>query len=190
MTHDATKRAVEAWERIAGRGDYDYSDGWDDWTADALQLADAIKAAGGLAAMLERAREEGRREGFAARASDQPIVRERNGVVRFKANPIVRDLLDWASAVHPAPSLRMLELRARFPQSFSLNEIARNGYGAEEQTQFAQLIGYSICGYSELEYVSDSDYERAAAIADELMGKWKAAKELERRMKGATNADR
>lgn len=81
----------------------------------------------------------------------QPIIVAEDGKVRFQNNAIVRDLLDWAT-----------------PRGFDLNTIARGGYSQEDQEQFAQLIGYSIAGYAELEYVSDESYEAADEAAKQL----------------------
>jgi hypothetical protein len=69
----------------------------------------------------------------------QPIV---NG--RFIPNRIVETLLNRAS--------------------FGLNEIARMDFTDQERMQFAQLIGYSISGFSELSYVDDETYEAACSI--------------------------
>ena len=66
----------------------------------------------------------------------QPI---RNG--RFVPNKIVRMLLDTGTV--------------------DLNKIACMNFTREEQEQFAQLIGYSLGGFSELSYVSDETYEAA-----------------------------
>lgn len=56
----------------------------------------------------------------------QPLVTDEHGTVRFKANAIVRDLLDYSSR-----------------GGFGLNEIAVRAYNREDREQFAQLIGYS-----------------------------------------------
>jgi hypothetical protein len=71
----------------------------------------------------------------------QPIVKDEHGVVRFKANAIVRFLLDAGS--------------------FDLNQLAAMDFSDEDREQFAQLIGYSLSGFGELSYVSDETYERA-----------------------------
>lgn len=77
----------------------------------------------------------------------QPVVVV-EGVMRFKANPIVRDLLDFASE-----------------RGFGLNEIAcrslGRGYQREDHEQFAQLIGYSLSGAAELDYMSDATLDVA-----------------------------
>lgn len=78
----------------------------------------------------------------------QPVVDDGQGVRRFKANAIVRHLLDHGP--------------------FDMNSIAGANFSQEDMTQFAQLIGYSICGFQELSYVSDDDADlaRAADAAD------------------------
>ncbi len=91
----------------------------------------------------------------------QPLVKDNDGILRFKENKIVRDLLAYATA-----------------RGFSLNEIARKDYTKEDRQQLAQLIGYSLCGYSELSsYVDTAAY--AAAIA-KASGSEKSDMEFER----------
>lgn len=65
----------------------------------------------------------------------QPLMTDHKGVVRFKANAIVRFLLD------------------RGP--FNMNDIAVEDFDSEDREQFAQLIGYSHSGAGDLSYVSD-----------------------------------
>lgn len=79
----------------------------------------------------------------------QPLVTSSGGVVRFKANAIVQYLLDNGP--------------------FDLNHLATQGFSNEDAEQFAQLIGYSLGGFSELSYVSNSTYESAAS--QEVYGK-------------------
>lgn len=74
----------------------------------------------------------------------QPLVTV-NGVVRFKKNTIVRDLLDHASK-----------------HGFDLNVIALKGYSDDDQQHLAQLIGYSLSGYGGLPYASDEVYNAAS----------------------------
>lgn len=78
----------------------------------------------------------------------QPIVRDKDGVLRFQKNEIVAFLLDWASQ-----------------RGMSLNEMARMPFDVADREQFAQLIGYSIGGFSELDYVRDDTYARAEAAS-------------------------
>lgn len=63
------------------------------------------------------------------------------GVHRFKANAIVRFLLDRGG--------------------FSMNDLACMSFADKDRQQFAQLIGYSVCGYAELPYVDDAAFDRA-----------------------------
>lgn len=77
----------------------------------------------------------------------QPLTKDANGTLRFKKNQIVSDLLDCAEK-----------------HGLSLNDIACRDYSNEDRQQLAQLIGYSLSGYSELRsYVDDAAY--AAAVA-------------------------
>lgn len=66
----------------------------------------------------------------------------REGAVRFKANAIVRLLLDQ-------------------PVGLTLNDLALHSFTRDDWTQFMQLIGYSVDGYAELRTVSDAVAERA-----------------------------
>jgi|SRR5690625_401639 len=82
----------------------------------------------------------------------QPIITDDSGVLRFKENRIVSDLLDFAT-----------------DQGFGLNEIACCDYSREDRQQLAQLIGYSLRGYGELRnYVDDDAYRAAQLMVDGL----------------------
>ena len=72
----------------------------------------------------------------------QPII-DVNGVHRFKENKIVSALLDTGI--------------------LDMNAIARLEFSTEDREQFAQLIGYSVDGFSELSYVSNATYRKAEA---------------------------
>lgn len=74
----------------------------------------------------------------------QPLVEDASGVLRFKANAIVRYLLDAGP--------------------FDLNQLALLPFSDEDRVQFAQLIGHSLSGLGDLSYVSDDIYERVEAI--------------------------
>ena len=94
----------------------------------------------------------------------QPLYIDERGVLRFKANAIVRYLLNVSG--------------------IDLDKLADLPFTDEDRQQFAQLIGYSLSGYGDLSYVSDDAYgiaermhedpaviqERVAAdyMADEL----------------------
>lgn len=71
----------------------------------------------------------------------QPFYTDDAGVKRFKENKIVRFLLDAGP--------------------FDLNMLAVMEFTQEDREQFAQLIGYSLTGFSELRYVSNNTYIRA-----------------------------
>lgn len=81
----------------------------------------------------------------------QPIFLDRHGVMRFKDNKIVRYLLDYASA-----------------RGCSLNELACMEFSDDDRRQLAQLIGYSVGGFSDLSYVSDAFYEQVDKAVEEF----------------------
>jgi len=70
----------------------------------------------------------------------QPLE-EIDGVLRFRENKIVRFLLDAGP--------------------FDMNQLRMMPFSDEDREQFAQLIGYSLYGFQELDYVSDETFERA-----------------------------
>lgn len=74
----------------------------------------------------------------------QPIIVDQVGVERFRANEIVRYLLDAGP--------------------FDLNQIATMPFTVEDREQFAMLIGYSVGGIGELSYVRDDTIERIDAL--------------------------
>ncbi len=78
----------------------------------------------------------------------QPLVRDQNGVVRFKANAIVLALLDGGP--------------------FDMNKLATMGFSDEDRAQFAQLIGYSVAGWGDLSYVTPEQAGAADAAAERL----------------------
>lgn len=73
----------------------------------------------------------------------QPLVMERDGIVRFKQNKMVRYLLDAGP--------------------FDLNQLAIMPFSNEDREQFSMLTGYSLSGFSTLSYVTDKTYDAAAA---------------------------
>lgn len=77
----------------------------------------------------------------------QPLNKDESGTVRFKANVIVSYLLDKGP--------------------FDMNHLALQDFSQEDREQFAQLIGYSLSGFSELSYVRDGTYETASKMAKE-----------------------
>lgn len=74
----------------------------------------------------------------------QPIYEDENGTVRFQKNSIVDYLIENGN--------------------IDLNQIATIDAPREDREQFAQLIGYSLGGYSELSYVSNESYETAVKV--------------------------
>lgn len=85
----------------------------------------------------------------------QPIGWDETGkTVRFKANKIVRMLLDEGP--------------------FDLNEITciiardENKFNEDDYTQLMQLIGYSVSGYGELKTSPKELVEKADTVADSL----------------------
>lgn len=78
----------------------------------------------------------------------QPIVMV-DGVARFKANAIVRYLLDWASDA-PIDGSKC-----------DMNDLARMPFSQEDRNQFAQLIGYSVSGFGDLSYADPRTVRRA-----------------------------
>jgi hypothetical protein len=75
----------------------------------------------------------------------QPFERDRDGIMRFKPNAIVRFMLD----------------AGRNGWKFDLNVLAAMDFSDDDRMQLAQLIGYSLSGYGELPYVSNESYEAA-----------------------------
>jgi len=71
----------------------------------------------------------------------QPIEKDKNGTLRFKENAIVRHILDNGGV--------------------DLNQLAGIEFSDEDRQQFAQLIGYSLCGFGDLSYVNNSAYNAA-----------------------------
>lgn len=86
----------------------------------------------------------------------QPVVWDGAGVLRFQENPIVRYLLDEATA-------KGLDLNFLHRQSKAQR------WEKSDWEQFVQLIGYSISGFGELSYVTDRTYGKAEAKAESLL---------------------
>lgn len=78
----------------------------------------------------------------------QPMIIDPKGVIRFHENALVRYLLDNGG--------------------IDLNDLAMLDFPREDRVQFAQLIGYSLSGYHELDYVSDEDALIASREARKL----------------------
>lgn len=79
----------------------------------------------------------------------QPLVEDGKGVLRFKENAIVRYLLDQGR--------------------ITMNDLAALDFPVEDREQFAQLIGYSLGGYSSLSYVRGETVAAAARMATDGM---------------------
>lgn len=79
----------------------------------------------------------------------QPIITDKHGTHRFKGNAIVRHLLNNGG--------------------IDLNDIAVLDFTNEDREQFAMLIGYSLGGASELNYVSDETITAANLMKDKGM---------------------
>jgi glutathione S-transferase len=73
----------------------------------------------------------------------QPVIKDEHGTLRFKRNAIVEYLLEQGG--------------------IDMNQIASLPFNQEDREQFAQLIGYSLCGASDLSYVRSSVIDAAEA---------------------------
>jgi hypothetical protein len=78
----------------------------------------------------------------------QPLESDSNGVLRFKENAIVSFLLGNSP--------------------YHMNQLATMPFSDEDREQFAQLIGYSLCGFGDLDYTSDATYDEALDTYNEL----------------------
>lgn len=87
----------------------------------------------------------------------QPIGWDGTGVIRFKQNAIVNAMVE--------------ECRDR--GGLDLNKVAiavaRGGFSNEDQVQLAQLIGYSVSGFGDLDYVPEAVVQ-AADLQAEAVG--------------------
>lgn len=79
----------------------------------------------------------------------QPLVKTSDSTIRFKSNKIIEYLFDNGH--------------------IDLNLLATMKFSPEDRMQFAQLLGYSVIGYSDLPYVSDENYERAHDLMEKLL---------------------
>ncbi len=85
--------------------------------------------------------------------SHQPVVRDEHGVLRFKRNEIVHDLLDGL-------------LKQDLNVIAAL--VARGRYSQEDYSQLMQLVGYSLDGYCDLSLVPQDDKNQADRILAEM----------------------
>lgn len=81
----------------------------------------------------------------------QPIILDSRGVTRFKKNTIVDNLYEHGVRT-----------------GYGFNEMYTENHDDEDRMQFAQLIGYSVSGYSTLSYVTDESVNAAFAIAESI----------------------
>jgi len=81
----------------------------------------------------------------------QPVVMTDKGTARFRENKIVRFLLDAGR--------------------FDMNDLSLMPFSKDDRQQFAQLIGYSVCGYCELSYldpdIADEAWEEMERLGEE-----------------------
>jgi len=83
----------------------------------------------------------------------QPIIKDKDGVTRFKGNTCVRKLLDYATE-----------------RGYSLNEISRDkDITHDDYVQLMQLIGYSLGGFGDLSCVDNDTYNTAEAMYEKKM---------------------
>lgn len=87
----------------------------------------------------------------------QPVINDEHGHLRFDANLVVRRLLDESQK-----------------RGFGMNELAACGFPREHQEQFAQLIGYSLSGASDLSYFSSETLEAARVTFETGKGEHEA----------------
>lgn len=95
---------------------------------------------------IERRKKEKRQ----LRSKDQPLIRDKHGAIRFKANKYVDHLAHG-----------------------KLNDLALLDYPQEDYEQLMQLIGYSLSGYCELSGVSEKSKDRAERKAEKRFAKTK-----------------
>lgn len=88
----------------------------------------------------------------------QPVVVDKDGIIRFQANKIVRDFFGAASA---GQKLDLNAIAAR---------LAKNpkAYTRAEQMQFAMLTGYSVSGAGDLSYFDPVIIEEAQKAGEEV----------------------
>ena len=83
----------------------------------------------------------------------QPVYLDERGVARFKPNRLVRYLLDNGGL-----DMNDLAIAA-----------ATHGIFDEDQSQFAQLIGYSVSGFGDLDYASSREIRKADKSVAKLL---------------------
>lgn len=85
-----------------------------------------------------------------ARHPIQPVVLDAVGTARFKENAIVRHLVNHGG--------------------LDLNHLHTLDFTDSDWEQFVQLIGYSVGGTVNMDYMSDEVWEAAQAAAETLIG--------------------
>lgn len=78
----------------------------------------------------------------------QPIGFAEGNVVRFKANKVIQWLFDTGK--------------------LDLNAMAMQNFSKQDTEQIAQLLGYSVCGYSDLSYATKKSKDQAWEIMNKL----------------------
>jgi len=78
---------------------------------------------------------------------NQPLVRDDQGVIRFKRNAIVDFLVR--------------DMRPGYDMNTIVTKAREGEFSNEDLVQFYQLIGYSVSGYSDLSLVPDPEKDRA-----------------------------
>lgn len=76
----------------------------------------------------------------------QPLVTDELDTLRFKENTIISYLFKSGK--------------------LDMSQLAAMTFPSEDRQQIAQLLGYSLSGYSELSYVTDDAYEAASAMVE------------------------
>lgn len=87
----------------------------------------------------------------------QPVVVAADGVIRFKKNQIISDMLELCQK-----------------HGLDLNEIAMRDYDKDDRSQLMQLIGYSVSGYGTLGCARAKHLMRADEKAESLLGEVKS----------------
>ena len=92
----------------------------------------------------------------------QPLEQDKDGIIRFKENRLIRFLLDS----HPNQNLNSLSIRDQ------QGECNKGDY-----TQLMQLIGYSVSGYGGLSTSPKKIVRKADKLADKMCKKTKPKQE-------------
>lgn len=91
----------------------------------------------------------------------QPIEHDAHGVLRFRRNRIVDDLLSFATVKSNPGGAPGYELpREQMDMNHISLAVQRGEYTVEEYKQLCQLVGYSVSGYNGLTLVQESGSPR------------------------------